>query len=255
MSLGIAVHNVIENLINFKSEDRKNEIQNKLIHNFEIGWDAFSGKKGGFKDDTQETEFKNRGIQMLQKVIEDPKMLINKTIPTKSYYDGDMLPNVYLSEQENIILCGNIDWIEYLDSSNSLRVIDFKTGNNEEKEESNQLYIYRLLIEKLGCKWPVTSGAYWYLNSGKIVERPVLDDAEQNDLINKLIEIGVDIRNRRFAWDERKGWIAQKDIESNFKCKKENGCIHCKDYERVIRNENIEYIGIDQYGKDSYFLN
>ena len=60
-----------------------------------------------------------------------------------------MLPHYYLNDTDNIILCGKVDWIEYLDEVDGLRVIDFKTGRNEEKEESLQLPIYQLLLHNL----------------------------------------------------------------------------------------------------------
>ena len=41
----------------------------------------------------------------------------------------------FISGEENIILCGKIDWLEYVPSDGSLRVIDFKTGRSDEKEE------------------------------------------------------------------------------------------------------------------------
>jgi hypothetical protein len=41
--------------------------------------------------------------------MNDFSILKNKTIAEKDYYTGGLLPNFYLSENENIILCGNID--------------------------------------------------------------------------------------------------------------------------------------------------
>jgi ATP-dependent helicase/DNAse subunit B len=112
MSLGIAVHNVIEDLRNYKSEER---LKINLLSNFEKEWEKYTGKIGGFENEEQRSEFKNRGIEMIKNVTNDYKMLVRKTISTKSYYDGDMLPNFYISPEENIILCGNVDWIEYIE--------------------------------------------------------------------------------------------------------------------------------------------
>jgi RecB family exonuclease len=47
--------------------------------------------------------------------------------------------NFYLSEEDNIILNGLVDWIEYLDDD-TLHLIDFKTGKHEEKEAFEQLF-------------------------------------------------------------------------------------------------------------------
>ncbi len=261
MSLGIAVHNVVEALRVFKVDERKEKISNMLA-DFEIEWQKVTGKKGGFESPEQEAEFKARGIEMLGNVIKDPKMLLHKTIATSSYYDGDMLPNYYISTEENIILCGNVDWIEYMDESKTLRVVDFKTGRNEEKEESMQLFIYKLLIEKLGCKWPVSSGAYWYFDNGLVTEKNISDDEKMNEIVNKIIKIGIEIREKKFEWSEsanygRGGWAERKNFVDNFKCISSDGpCRACADYEKVFaKDPSAQYMGVDMYGKDSYFIN
>ncbi len=261
MSLGIAVHNVVEALRVYKVDERKEKIAN-ILSDFEIEWQKVTGKKGGFESDEQEAEFKARGIEMLGNVIKDPKMLLHKTIATSSYYDGDMLPNYYISPEENIILCGNVDWIEYLDETKSLRVVDFKTGRNEEKEESMQLFIYKLLIEKLGSKWPVTSGAYWYFDNGLVVEKNIIDDKKIDEITDKIIKTGIEIRDKRFEWSEnanygRGGWQEKKDFVQNFKCLSTSApCAACAEYEKVFaKDPSAEYMGVDMYGKDSYFIN
>ncbi len=284
MSLGIAVHNVVEALKTLKSDDRKKIIESKkeisvqengkevktlvseLIYNFEEEWGKYVGKVGGFENEIQREEFKNRGVEMIKNVISDPKMLLSKTISTKSYYDGDMLPNYYISEEENIILCGNVDWIEYMDpnqenKNGSLKVIDFKTGKNEEKIDSPQLFIYKLLIEKLGCKWPVTQGAYWYFENSSVVEKDLNDVEFMKNLEEKIIKIGVEIRDKRYIWSEKArfnkpGWLEKENFANNFKCNNTSQFCDCKKYELIINNDpGAEYVGVDMYGKDSYFVN
>ncbi len=294
MSLGIAVHNVIENLINFKSEER---VGRDLLADFEEEWVKYHGKIGGFRNDEEELEFKERGIEMMKNVMQDYKMLKNKTIPLKSYYDGDMLPNYYISEGENIILCGNIDWIEYMDQTPSplcgaspgeaqeslalspslgegaeggrglysgiLKLIDFKTGKNEEKDDSIQLPIYKLLLTNLQKKWRVGDGAYWYLDNGLVVDK-VLDDKLLEDTNNKIIKIGIEIRDKKYEWKAnakfgRAGWVEHEDMGKNFPCTSKltntNFC-DCKKYEKITSGDpSAEYIGTDMYGKDAYFIN
>ncbi len=265
MSLGIAVHNVVEALKVLKSEDRKIKILD-LENDFELEWEKYVGKTGGFESEQQRSEFKSRGVEMIKNVIADPKILVNKTISTKSYYDGDMLPNYYISEAENIILCGNVDWIEYMDpnennKNGALKVIDFKTGKNEEKDNSPQLFIYKLLIEKLGCKWPVMSGAYWYFENGSVVEKDLNDAEFIKNLEEKIIKIGVEIRDNRYVWSERArfnkpGWLEKENFADNFKCTSTSQFCDCKKYEKIINGDpSVEYVGTDMYGKDSYFIN
>lgn len=317
MSLGIAVHNVVEALKTFKVEERREiiestkdslissasfagagekkentfelksegeeEISNKnLLENFDAEFAKVTGKKGGFISSEQEAEFKERGVNMIKNVIADPKMLLSKTVSTKSYYTGDMLPNFYISPEENIILCGNVDWIEYhepsatkeLDNKNgSISVVDFKTGKNEEKENSMQLPIYKILLEELQHKWKVVSGKYWYLESGEVVTKEI-EESRIQEVKDKIIKIGIEIRDKKLQWLEgadyartknnfdskNAGWVARDNFEENFKCARDSGesssqyeC-DCKKYEKTLAGE-AEYLGVDMYNKDLYFIN
>jgi ATP-dependent helicase/DNAse subunit B len=259
MSLGIAVHNVLEDLRNYKSEER---LKINLLENFEKEWVKYHGKIGGFKSDEEELEFKERGTEMIRNVMSDFKMLASKTIPLKSYYDGDMLPNYYISEEENIILCGNIDWIEYSEGNNSLVLIDFKTGKNEEKEDSMQLPIYKLLLTNLQKKWKVGNGKYWYLDNGLVADK-VLDDKLLEEVKNKIIRIGIEIRDKKYEWKAnakfgRAGWVEHENMEKNFSCTSKLSNINfcdCKKYEKIVSGDTqAEYVGTDMYGKDAYFI-
>ena len=273
MSLGIAIHNVVEDLKNYKVDDRKKILtekniilnQEKLLENFEIEFAKVSGKKGGFTSEEQEKEFKNRGVKMVQNVIADPKLLLNKTVSTKSYYTGDMLPNFYISQEENIILCGNIDWIEYnepekiplnplfqKEGRGTISVVDFKTGKNEEKENSMQLPIYKILLESLQNKWKVVNGKYWYLESGVVITKEI-DEDKIKQVKEKIIKIGVEIRDKKLTWSGS-DWLWNENFENNFACKNgKEGCLHCKSYEKILAGE-AEYLGVDMYKKDLYFI-
>ena len=96
---------------------------------------------------------------MVANVQRDPRFLLNKRIKLPR---ETMNPNFYLSDDENIILNGLIDWIEYLPATDSLHIVDFKTGKREEQEASLQLPIYLLLCNALQ-KRAVTKASYWYL--------------------------------------------------------------------------------------------
>ena len=304
MSLGIAVHNVVEALKTFKVEERREIIENtkssaseagasekkenifelrsegekevsnkNLLENFDAEFAKVTGKKGGFISPEQEAEFKERGINMIKNVIADPKMLLSKTVSTKSYYTGDMLPNFYISPEENIILCGNVDWIEYNDATNTISVVDFKTGRNEEKENSMQLPIYKILLEELQNKWKVVSSKYWYLESGEVVTKEI-EESKIQEIKDKIIKIGVEIRDKKLQWLEgadytraknnfdskNAGWVARDNFEENFKCIRESSSstsrfeCDCKKYEKTLSGE-AEYLGVDMYNKDLYFIN
>ncbi len=244
MSLGIAVHNVLEGLANYPSNER---MDRDLRAQFEEEWEKVTGKKGGFTSPEEEEEFKMRGKEMINNVIKDPKFLTNKCIKLKR----DTMPcNFYISEDHNIILNGLVDWIEYLPETDSLHIIDFKTGKNEEKEGSLQLPIYLLLCNALQ-KRKVTKASYWYLESDKMVETK-LPDAETAEKV--VLEVAMQVKEaRRFA---------KKDgVEKIFVCKngaydaetKEGGCFGCRPYEQIlIGDESMEYVGIGGFNQDMY---
>ena len=230
MSLGVAVHNVLENLVNFPKDER---LKQDLFGDYEKNWQKVSGKIGGFKNDTEEAEFKKRGEEMIQKVLENPRMLVE---PTINFYKGDMLPNYWLNgEEDNIILCGKVDWIEYL-PDDTLRVIDFKTGKSDEKEGSLQFPIYHLLLANLQ-KRKVSSAAYWYLDRDEVQDAELLNTEES---FNRVYEVAKQVKEAR--------------IKNEYFCPKgKDGCIHCNAYEKILRGD-AEYVGTGEYRQDLYLL-
>ena len=99
-----------------------------------------------------------------------------------------------------------------------------------------------------------------------------MNDAEFiKNLEEKIIKIGVEIRDKRYTWREKArfnkpGWLEKENFADNFKCsqesdfnnenKKSNYPCDCKKYELIINNDSsVEYVGTDMYGKDSYFIN
>ena len=159
LSLGTAVHTTLENLKHLPVEER---MSRDLLADYEAAWTMIAGDKGGFVTDEEETATKLRGRAMIERVIENPGPIAKKTVKLKES-EGGMPPNFYLSEEDNIILCGLIDWIEYVEADDSIRILDFKTGKNEENEESLQLPIYLLLLATLQ-KRRVSGALYWYLD-------------------------------------------------------------------------------------------
>lgn len=235
MSLGIAVHNVLEGLGNYPSEERMNR---DLRAQFEEEWLKVTGKQGGFLSLEQEEEFKMRGKEMINTVIRDPRFLVNKRIKLPQ---GNMPCNFYLSEDDNIIVNGLVDWIEYL-PDDTLHLIDFKTGKKEESESSLQLPIYLLLCNALQ-KRKVSKASYWYLESDKLVEKELPDsDTAYRDVYTVAIQV-------KEARDTKK-----------FNCPGgESGCIHCKGYEDILRLKKGEesralYIGVGGFNQDIYIL-
>ncbi|MCC7004936.1 PD-(D/E)XK nuclease family protein, partial [Candidatus Nomurabacteria bacterium] len=232
-ALGQAVHTTLENLKDLPVEER---LKRDLLSDFEESWKAVSGKIGGFKSAEEEAEYKARGRSMIERVVKNLGPIAQKTLKLKES-SGGMLPNFYLSEDEGIILCGLVDWIEYIESDDSVKILDFKTGKRDEKEDSLQLPIYLLLLKALQ-KRKVSGAAYWYIDRSDKpvdVELPDVDKARE-----KLLEIGRKIKEAR----EKK----------EFKCPKgEKGCFACRPYEAIVRGE-AEYVGVGNYKQDLYVI-
>src|SRR3989344_5927685 len=135
LSLGSAVHETLEALKEIPLEKR---LARDLHADFETEWAKVAGKQGGFKDEQEEGEAKERGKAMIERVLSDYGPIAKKTVRLPKAHN-DMPPNFYLSEDDNIILCGLIDWLEYVEADDSIRVIDFKTGKHDASEDSLQL--------------------------------------------------------------------------------------------------------------------
>ncbi|MBU0975072.1 PD-(D/E)XK nuclease family protein, partial [Patescibacteria group bacterium] len=69
LSLGSAVHEVIEALSSISTKDR---FKDSLLEKFDNAWKKYSGKIGGFTSKSQEEKFKNEGREMIRKIIQNP---------------------------------------------------------------------------------------------------------------------------------------------------------------------------------------
>ena len=233
LSLGAAVHTTLEGLAKYRAEDR---FKKSLLEAFEENWKSVSGKVGGFRTTKDEAEVKEQARQMIERVAKNPGPLLKKTIKLKEE-ESETLPNFFLSEEYNIVLCGKIDWIEYIEGDDSVRVIDFKTGKNEEGPESLQLPIYLLLLDALQ-KRKVSGVAYWYLvraDAPSNVALPEVASARE-----KVLAIARKIKDAR-------------DV-GRFECPRgAQGCFSCKPFEKILTKE-AEFVGIGGYNQELYLI-
>ncbi len=226
LALGHAVHSVLESLSVLPANER---ITMELLPKFRKEWENISGKKGGFLDINHEYRFKKRGEEMLTNVYNNPGPLINLAVKLKQ----DLF-QYWLSEEDEIILCGKIDWMEYFENEDSVHIIDFKTGQNR-SESSLQLPIYHLLA--VNCqKRKVKRASYWYLALDENLTEVELPNIE---LAHKKV---LDIARRiKLARQLKK-----------FDCPK-NGCRACEPFEKIIKGE-AEFIGVGGFNRDIYVL-
>lgn len=229
LALGQVVHEVVEGLSVLPVEER---LSVPLIKKFEKTWEKIGGEKGGFRDDIQEKEYKDRGIIMLQNLEKDPGPILRKAIKIKSEMG---LPNYWFSEEENIILCGKIDWIEYLESSDSIHIIDFKTSKKEESDSSLQLPVYLLLATNTQAR-KVEKASYWYLDIEAGLKEVTLPSVSEST--EKISKIGSRIKLARQL--------------NRFVCK-DNGCKYCYSFERILKGEGKK-VFVDDINRDIYIL-
>lgn len=228
LSLGSAVHEVIESLSVLPTQTRFSE---SLIAKFDTAWEKVTGKFGGFPNEEVEITYKRRGEEMLRRVMNNPGPLVNKAVKIK-----EDLPFYWLSEEENIILCGKIDWLEYLEESDSVHIIDFKTSKRFEDEASMQLPIYHLLVHNCQ-KRKVEKASYWYLELSDTLTEKELPDLESAH--EQVIKVAKDIKTARKL--------------ERFRCPNEAGCMHCQALEKVVKGE-AEFVGVNDRNQDRYLI-
>lgn len=229
LTLGSAVHEVLEALTVVPTAER---FKDSLLVKFDKIWQQVGGKQGGFLNKDSSRKYYDRGRHMLERVMRHPGPLLNLSVKIK-----ESLPQYWLSLEDNIILCGKIDWLEYLPDTDSVHIIDFKTGARKEAENSLQLPIYYLLVRNTQRR-QVAKASYWYLDSSDELEEKPLPDLEEAH--NSVLNLAKKVKLAR-----------QLQV---FKCHQgEKGCFACRPFERILKGEG-EQVGVDNYNHDLYIL-
>lgn len=227
LALGQIVHEVLESLSQIPTEER---FSRSLIETYNGLWPKISGNKGGFEDEREENRIKERGAQMLRMVMNQPGPIAKKAVKIRQD-----LPHYWLSEKDEIILCGKIDWLEYLEESDSVHLVDFKTGKRVEMKDSLQLPIYYLVASNTQ-KRTVTKLSYWYLESKSSLDSVAVPSAEE--ISKKVLEIGKKIKLSR--------------IMNKFECP-EGGCRDCQAHEEIVAGKAM-YVGVNDFRQDLFVV-
>lgn len=227
LALGQAVHEVLESLSVIPKNSRFLE---PLMDRYEVAWEKVTGKKGGFLDRDTEYRYQERGREMIRMVKDNPGPVAGLAVKIK-----EDLPHFWISEEEGIILCGKVDWLEYFPETDSVHIIDFKTGKQDEDPNSLQLPIYHLLVRYCQAR-TVSKASYWYLDHDtQPIERalPSLEEAQ-----TQVMAVARQIKLAR-----QLGRLA---------CPR-GGCFYCLPFEEVVAGGG-ELVGEDQYGADIFIL-
>lgn len=235
LSLGSAVHETLEGLLNYKAEERAKQ---PLLEQFEENWKKYSGKAGGFKTPEEEAENKARGLNMILRVSKNMGPLLEKAVKLPPHKNN--MPNhFFISEEENIILNGKVDWLQHIPEDDSLHVIDFKTGKNDEDQDSLQLPIYVLICDA-EQKRKVSGVYYWYIERD---DAPRLMPMPDTDLArHKIIEIAKQIKAAKLVGD--KAFVCPRQGKK---------CFACGPFEKILRGE-AELVKVDETRKTALYL-
>ena len=228
LSLGQVVHDVIEELSHLPVEKR---FAVPLVEQFKKKWQKISGINGGFRTPDEEQEFFRRGIDMINMLELHPGPLKKRAIKIK-----EKIPFYWFSMEDNMILCGKIDWLEYVEEVDGVNIIDFKTGKFDEDGSSLQLPIYYLLAAHTQTR-PVVKMSYWYLDRDDEpaeVPFPAMEEATK-----RVMEVAHKVA------------LARK-LE-HFKCAQNEGCRVCRPYEAIISGR-ATFVGVGGYAQDIYIL-
>lgn len=228
LALGQTVHEVFERISVLPSEKR---LEKNLMMIYDELWAAVHGQKGGFSSKEEEEKTKLRGTEMLKRVQKNPGPLLRKAVKIRQ-----QLPHFWLSEEENIILCGKIDWIEYIPEDDTVHIIDFKTGKYDEDPDSLQLPMYYLLASACQNR-NVSKMSYWYLDRDDAPLSIPLPDAEQ---VKKQV------------LDTAKRISVARKLE-HFSCKQKDSCQFCRPYEAIVSGSAV-YVGVNDFKQDIYVL-
>lgn len=224
------MHEVIESLSILPVEERFSE---PLLDKLDRAWKKYTGKRGGFTSDATEEQYKERARAMLRRVMEHPGPVARKAIKLKAE-----LPQYWLSEEDEIMLCGKIDWLEYFPETDSVQIVDFKTSKKEEDGNSLQLPIYSLLVHNVQRR-TVDGASYWYLgfnDEPTPKELPPLEEAH-----TQVLKLAKQLK------------LARK--LNIFKCPQgDTGCRYCREMEIIVRGD-AEYVGVGEYKQDLYLVN
>lgn len=229
LALGQAVHEVIESISSLPAKERLNI---SLTKKLDVEWKKITGKKGGFKDSALEKEYKNRATKMLERIESHPGPIIKEAVKIRS--EDSLPPRYQISVEDNIILCGKVDWLEYIRESDSVHIIDFKTGKWDQDEDSLQLPIYYLLAQNLQSR-EITKTSYWYIDREDAPREVAMPSSK------KAAEDVLTIAKR----------IKLARALAHFTCTA-GGCKHCHPYE-LIKAGKGEKVGENSF-QDIYII-
>lgn len=224
-TLGDIVHKTITCIIEKQMQGKADDIKEY----YKRLWQVQAGERGGFRNLDEEKDYKLRGWEMIDRFCKNWDLSAHKPIilnfpKTKIFKDA--------------YLVGNVDWLE--DTGDSLFIMDFKTGKNDETADSLQLPIYTMLVQPRFNK-PVTKWAYWYLRDDQPVYVPLKPLAEAIKVVKETASQMLNYRNSHNL--------------TNIKCPEPHAPqADCNQIEQIVLGNARFLYQYHDYKKDVYIL-
>lgn len=219
LTLGQTVHETIDR---FVSDATTVKSFSELEKIYEWFWGQMTGEKGGFFSSDLEKNYKDRGKEMLARFFKNEHFRTHK--PTK-------LPSFPKLEMgDDIILTGKVDWIE--DKGTFFHIVDFKTGQKEERDNSKQLPIYAILTKGV-LKVEEVKVSYWYL--------------DKND---ELTDFSLPDLEKEYKLLKQKGLVLKMARQtSSFRCSSGyETCRYCQDFVAVSKGKG-KMVSMDTFNR------
>jgi len=206
--LGQNIHDILDQFLKLPVEQRTKQ---ELERIFETIWNLTSGEKGGFLSKEQEESYKNRGRVMIERFFQNKHFWEKEPVKIPGFLKRDL--------GGDLILVGKLDWIEK--EGDGYKIVDFKTGKNEERENSWQMPIYALLASYV-LKTTKITACWWYLDKDEDLTACVLPDLEKS-----------------LAAIKQKGEIIKIVRQTNsFRCQSgKESCWACRDYLAIYQGK------------------
>lgn len=218
LALGSAVHDTLEIYLKFPPTERTKDL---LDQKFAFAWANLTGEKGGFVAADEEEQYKQRAISMLSRFWTNQHFREAEMAKMPSFPKADL--------GNDLILTGKLDWIEK--EGEAYHLIDFKTGK-EEREDSQQLPIYQVLIGEIFKGAPVKA-SYWYL-----------------DISDEFTDYNLPDPKETLIMLKQKGEILKMARATNsFRCKTGlESCWACRDMKAIAEGKG-KLVSMDPVGR------
>ncbi|MBI3384966.1 PD-(D/E)XK nuclease family protein [Candidatus Gottesmanbacteria bacterium] len=226
LALGAVMHDVLAQFLRSSAVSQEKEQLFAILNRY---WSEIAGEKGGFSSAQEESQYKNRAIKMLENFWANPHFKSISPIPMPDFPKLDL--------GEDLILTGKLDWIEK-EGENMYHIIDFKTGEKEEKSDSIQLSTYAVLAGSFLTN-PQIRASYWYLDREKDFRAYELSPTQET--LEKLKQIGLVIKNSR--------------LTNSFRCiSGGDSCWACRDFAAVIEEQKGKMVSVDYSRKQEIYI-